>query len=41
MEYSRRVGVTPDIFDGTSPGAVEFGARRYLFGAGGWRKLDA
>jgi L-arabinokinase len=41
LEYSRRVGVVPDIFEGTSPGAVEFGARRYLFGAGGWRKLGA
>ena len=30
VEYSRRVGVMPDIFEGTSPGAVEFGARRYL-----------
>jgi L-arabinokinase len=38
-EYSRRVGVMPDIFEGTSPGAVEFGARRYLFGAGGWQKF--
>jgi galactokinase len=41
VEYSRRMGVVPDIFEGTSPGAVEFGARRYVFGAGGWRKLDA
>jgi galactokinase len=41
LEYSRRVGVMPDIFEGTSPGTVEFGARRYLFGARGWRKLDA
>lgn len=37
QEYSRRVGAMPDIFDGTSPGALEFGARRYLFGANGWR----
>jgi galactokinase len=36
-EYSRRVGVLPDIFEGTSPGAVEFGARRYGFGASGWK----
>jgi L-arabinokinase len=36
-EYSRRIGVMPDIFEGTSPGAVEFGARRYTFGARGWR----
>ncbi|TAK93118.1 MAG: hypothetical protein EPO07_18620 [Verrucomicrobia bacterium] len=37
-EYSRRVGVMPDIFEGTSPGAVEFGARRYAFGATGWQR---
>ncbi|HVT88243.1 MAG TPA: hypothetical protein VHD56_05280 [Tepidisphaeraceae bacterium] len=36
-EYSRRVGAMPDLLDGTSPGAVEFGARRYTFGASGWR----
>lgn len=36
LEYSRRVGAMPDIFEGTSPGACEFGARRYLFGAAGW-----
>lgn len=36
-EYSRRVGEMPDIFTGTSPGAIEFGARRYVFGAQGWR----
>ncbi len=36
-EYSRRVGVMPDIFEGTSPGAAEFGARRYAFGARGWK----
>ena len=33
MEYSRRVGAMPDIFEGTSPGAAEFGARRYRFSA--------
>jgi L-arabinokinase len=38
VEYSRRVGVMPDIFDGTSPGAMEFGARRYVFGATGWTR---
>jgi len=27
----------PDIFEGTSSGAVEFGARRYAFGARGWK----
>jgi L-arabinokinase len=36
VEFSRRVGVMPDIFEGTSPGAIEFGARRYIFGANGW-----
>jgi L-arabinokinase len=40
-EYSRRVGAMPDIFEGTSPGAMEFGSRRYLFGASGWRRVDA
>lgn len=39
VEYSRRIGVTPDIFEGTSPGAVEFGARRYAFGAKGWQQF--
>lgn len=39
-EYSRRIGVMPDIFEGTSPGAIEFGARRYAFGAKGWRRFD-
>lgn len=39
VEYSRRVGVMPDIFEGTSPGAVEFGARRYAFGAKGWQRF--
>jgi len=38
VEYSRRVGVMPDIFEGTSPGAIEFGARRYAFGATGWQR---
>jgi L-arabinokinase len=35
-EYSRRIGKMPDIFEGTSPGAAEFGARRYRFGPNGW-----
>jgi galactokinase len=39
VEYSRRVGVVPDIFEGTSPGAMEFGARNYKFGAQGWQRL--
>jgi galactokinase len=38
VEYSRRVGAMPDIFEGTSPGATEFGANRYVFGASGWRR---
>jgi L-arabinokinase len=37
VDYSRRVGAMPDLFDGTSPGAMEFGARRYNFSAAGWR----
>jgi L-arabinokinase len=40
IEYSRRVGVHPDIFEGTSPGAVEFGAREYQFGAAGWKRTE-
>jgi L-arabinokinase len=41
VEYSRRIGAMPDIFEGTSPGAIEFGARRYVFGANGWRLSKA
>jgi L-arabinokinase len=40
VEYSRRVGAMPDIFEGTSPGAIEFGAKRYAFGASGWNRFD-
>jgi len=40
VEYQRRVGVMPDIFEGTSPGAIEFGAKLYTFGANGWRRSD-
>ena len=40
-EYSRRIGQMPDIFLGTSPGAMEFGARRYRFGANGWEGSKA
>lgn len=36
-EYSRLAGGMPDIFEGTSPGAAEFGSRRYTFHAHGWR----
>ena len=28
-EYARHTGLEPDVFDGTSPGACAFGARRY------------
>jgi L-arabinokinase len=38
-EYSRRIGVMPDIFEGTSPGAIEFGARGYQFSATGWQRF--
>ena len=41
VEYSRRVGAMPDIFEGSSSGAIEFGARRYIFGANGWRLSKA
>ena len=40
IECSRRIGVMPDIFEGTSPGAIEFGARRYIFGASGWQRFE-
>lgn len=40
-EYSRRIGQMPDIFEGTSPGAMEFGARRFAFGANGWQQFNA
>ena len=40
VEFSRRVGLMPDIFEGMSPGASEFGARRYGFGPHGWRRLE-
>jgi galactokinase len=40
-EYSRRIGQMPDIFEGTSPGAMEFGARRYRFSANGWEGIKA
>jgi galactokinase len=38
-EYSRRIGQMPDIFEGTSPGAMEFGARNFKFGAQGWQRV--
>jgi L-arabinokinase len=40
VEFSRRVGMVPDIFEGTSPGAIEFGAKRYAFGPNGWKRFD-
>lgn len=39
QEYSRRVGAMPDVFDGSSPGAMEFGSRRFVFGAEGWKSV--
>jgi L-arabinokinase len=35
-EYGRLTGLDPDIFDGSSPGAIEFGSFRYTFGPTGW-----
>jgi galactokinase len=35
-EYQRLTGLEADVFDGTSPGAIEFGVYRYTFGAMGW-----
>ncbi len=35
-EYQRLTGFDPDVFEGTSPGATEFGAFRYTFGPMGW-----
>jgi len=35
-EYKRLTGLEADIFDGSSPGAIEFGAFRYAFGSTGW-----
>jgi len=40
VEYSRRVGAMPDIFEDTSPGAMQFGARCYKFGATGWQRFE-
>jgi len=37
-EYKRLTGLDPDIFEGTSPGAIEFGAFRYTFGSTGWTR---
>lgn len=35
-EYKRLTGLDPDIFEGTSPGAIEFGVCRYSFSPMGW-----
>jgi L-arabinokinase len=35
-EYKRLTGLEADIFEGSSPGAIEFGAFRYTFGPTGW-----
>ena len=40
-DYSRLVGSMPDVFEGTSHGAGEFGARRYTFNAHGWHACEA
>jgi L-arabinokinase len=38
VEYSRRIGMMPDIFEGTSSGAMEFGANRFSFNSVGWNR---
>ncbi len=35
-EYSQMIGAMPDVFSGTSPGAVEFKTVCYSFGSNGW-----
>ena len=35
-EYKRLTGLDAEVFDGTSPGAIEFGAFHYTFGPTGW-----
>jgi L-arabinokinase len=37
-EYKRLTGLEPDIFEGTSPGAIEFGSFRYTFAPTGWTR---
>jgi L-arabinokinase len=37
-EYKRFTGLDADIFEGTSPGAIEFGSFRYFFGPMGWTR---
>lgn len=36
VEYKRLTGLDADIFEGTSPGAKEFGSFQYSFGPTGW-----
>jgi L-arabinokinase len=37
-DYKRLTGLDADIFEGTSPGATEFGSFRYTFGSMGWTR---
>jgi galactokinase len=37
-EYKRLTGLEADIFEGSSPGAIEFGSYRYTFGPMGWTR---
>jgi L-arabinokinase len=37
-EYKRLTGLDADVFEGTSPGAIEFGAYQYTFGPTGWTR---
>lgn len=37
-EYKRFTGHDADIFEGTSPGAIEFGSFHYFFGPMGWMR---
>lgn len=39
-EFKRRTGVLADVFEGSSPGAAEFGTLRYAFGSGGWTRSE-
>jgi L-arabinokinase len=36
LEYKRLTGLEAELFEGTSPGASEFGAYRYTFSPVGW-----
>jgi L-arabinokinase len=37
-EYKRPTGLEADVFEGSSPGAIEFGVYRYVFGPMGWTR---